>query len=159
MAGEREARIWREGELRFCQASGTGDWKTAASCTTGLIGYVRAGFAFDKTWNYVTIGDRGYPKHHKFQGVEAPEMTYETLFGITADIPSPATSSGVSTPQVHFELKMRAEEVATASGIWYQFTNCVKIREGFSESEDGNSMAFTFRALSANGPTGSGYLA
>ena len=155
----REARIWREGELRWVQASGTGDWKTAAAAATGLWGYVRAGFAFDDTWNYVTVSDRGLPKHHKFQGREAPEVTFETLFGITADIPNPATSSGVSTPQVHLEIKMREEEVATASGIYYQFTNCVKVRQGFGESEDGNTMAYTFRALSANGPTGSGYLA
>ncbi len=172
----REVRIWREGELRWVEASGTGagTWQTASAVATGtgtaawapasaLIGYVRAGLSFDRTWNYTTVGDRGYPKHHKFQSEEPVETTFEIVFGITADIPSANTAVGpsalgVSRVNFNFEFKMREEEVATASGIYYQFYKSQILRQGFSESEDGDTLGFTIRSLSVNGPTGSGYL-
>ena len=176
----REIRVWREGELRWVEASGTGvnAWQTASAvpastgtgyntaawaARSGTIGYVRAGLSFDETWNYATVSDRGLPKHHKYQGKEPVETTFEILFGITADMPSANTAVGpsalgVSRVAYNFELKMREEEVATASGIYYQFHKSQVLRRGLSESEDGDTMGFTVRSLDTNGPTGSGYL-
>ncbi len=155
----REVRTYYEGELRYVQASGTGAWKTASAAITGLLGFVRAGLGYESAANVVTVMDRGIPHHHKVVGREPQEVTFEVLFGVTANYPAPATSSGVSTPQVHFELKMREEEIATASGIYIQFHNAVKLSEGFGEAEDGDTWALRYRCLAINGPTGSGYLA
>lgn len=159
MAGEREVRTYYEGELRYVQASGTGGWNTASAAVTGLIGFVRAGLSTTQTWRYVTISDRGIPHHHKFQGREPVEITFDVLHGLTANYPNPATSSGVSTPQVHLELKIREEEVATASGMYFQWYNAVLLSRRFSEADDGDTVGFTYRALAASGFNASGYLA
>ncbi len=155
----REARVWREGELRWVQASGTGAWKTASAAATGLIGLVRAGLAAEDAWNYATVAERGTPHHHKLVGKNPVEVRFEVLFGVTADYPNPATASGVSNPQIHLELKMREEEVATASGIYFQWCNCVNLSRAFAEAEEGDTYGFTYRALTQLGPVGSGYLA
>jgi hypothetical protein len=159
MAGEREVRTQFEGELRWVQASGTGTWSTASAAATGLIGYVQAGMSFTKANNFVTISDRGIPKHHKNQGYPPTEVSFTVLHGMTAQYPMPATSSGVSTPQVHMELKQRVEEVATASGLFYQFHNGVIPSQAFSEAEAGDTLAFTVRFLNVSGFNSSGYLA
>ena len=155
----REARVWREGELRWVQSSGTGAWKTASAAVTGLIGFVRAGLAAEEAWNYVTVAERGTPHHHKLVATNPVEVRFEVLFGSTASYPAPATASGVSNPQIHLELKMRDEEVATASGIYFEWCNCVLLSKGFGEAEEGDTYGFTYRALTQVGPTASGYLA
>ena len=155
----REARVWREGELRWVQSSGTGGWKTASGAATGLIGFVRAGMAGDKAWSFTTVMERGTPHHHKLTSIPAPEVRFEVLFGSTASYPAPATASGVSNPKIHLELKMRDEEVATASGIYFQWQNCVLLTQPFAEAEEGDTFGFTYRSLDRVGPTASGYLA
>ena len=159
MAPNPEIRTHPEGEFRWVQASGTGGWQTASAAVTALVGYVQAGLGWDQVVNYTTIMDRGYPVHHKFANEQPSEVTFTVLFGVTANIPTPATASGASVPEIHCELKMRQSEIATASGIYYQFRNCVILRKPFSEAEAGNTLGFTLRALSVNGPTASGYLA
>ena len=42
---------------------------------------------------------------------------------------------------------------------YFQFHNCVKVTEGWTEGENGNQWQETWRALSMTGPTGSGYIA
>lgn len=160
MAGEREIRTHYEGELRWVQASGTGAaWATASAAATGLMGYVQAGLSFTQTTTFATIKNRGTPTMHKLQGTEPIEVAFTVLHGFTAQYPNPATSSGVSTPQVHMELKMRVEEIATASGMYVQFYNGVIPTKAFSEAEAGDTYAFTVRFLGMSGFNGSGYLA
>ena len=176
MAPNPEIRTHPEGELRWVEASGTGIavWQTASAVPTAtstaawaprsaLIGYVQAGVGWDQVVNYTTIMDRGYPVHHKFANEQPSEVTFNILFGVTANIPSAVTSLGpsalgVSVVQYNFELKMRQSEIATASGIYYQFHKAIILRKPFSEAEAGNTLGFTVRALAVNGPTGSGYL-
>ncbi len=179
----REVRTYYEGELRWVEASGTGiSWQTASAVAaatgtgyntaawaskSGVIGFVRAGLGYESAQNVVTVMERGVPHHHKVVGREPQEITFEVLFGVTADWPEVNTAvgpsggyggRGVSTPQFNLELKMREEEVATASGIYFQWWKCVKLSEGFGEAEDGDTWALRFRALGMKGPTGSGYL-
>lgn len=156
---EREIRTFREGELRWVQASGTAGWATASAAATGLVGYVQAGISTTEQWNYVTITDRGIPMMHKFQGKNAPEVSFTVKYGITAQYPPMITASGVSTPQIHLELKMREEEWATGSGMYYQWHNCVLMSKQFTEAEDGNTLALSYRALAVSGSNASGYLA
>jgi hypothetical protein len=157
---EREIRTQYEGELRWVQASGSGvGWVTASAAAGTLIGYVQAGLSTNKVQNFNTISDRGYPKHHKFGGTPAPEVSFTVLFGITANYPTQITASGMSVPAIHLELKMRMDEYATGSGLYYQWMNCVPLSRQFGEAEAGNTLAFSYRALQVNEFTGSGYLA
>ncbi len=166
---EREVRTQLEGELRWVHASGTGGWLTAGNPTasgvaptaaaTALLGFVQAGLSTNKVQNFNAMMDRGVPKHHKFGGAPAPEVTFTVLFGITANYPPQITSSGVSVPAVHFELKMREDEFATGSGMYYQWMNCIPLGRQFGEAEAGDTLAFSYRALSLNEYTGSGYIA
>ncbi len=171
----REARVWREGELRWVEASGvlmtwqsasavpTGTGTAAWASRSGLIGFVRAGLASEEAWNYATIAERGTPHHHKLVATNPVEVRFEVLFGVTADYPSANTAvgpsgRGVSRPQFNLELKMRDEEVATATGIYFQWNKAIMLSQGFGEAEEGDTFGFTMRALDLNGPTASGYL-
>lgn len=160
---EREIRTQLEGELRWTLASGSGvGWATGsgvAQAPTALMGFVQAGLSTNKVQNFNTMMDRGYAKHHKWGGTPAPEVTFTVLFGITANYPPQITSSGMSVPAVHFELKMRMDEYATGSGMYYQWMNCVPLSRQFGEAEAGNTLAFSYRALQMNEYTGSGYIA
>lgn len=168
-----EARVMREGTLRWTQAgSGTGGtvaagWVTASGAQTGLIGYVQAGQNFDRAFTVQTISDRGLPKHHKIVATQPIELDFTVLFGVTGDWPGMTpflTASGFSTPQWHFEWKQHDVEAAgkdvpfTGTGIYYQFTNATILSTRPSEAVDGNTNAFKFRALAVAGPTASGYL-
>ena len=136
MAGEREIRTHYEGELRWVQSSGLGtSWVTASAAGTGLIGFVQAGLSFTETKTFATVKDRGIPKMHKYQGYEPVEVAFTVLHGLTAQYPNPATSSGVSTPQIHMELKQRIEEVATGTGMYVQFYGGVIPTKAFSEAD------------------------
>jgi hypothetical protein len=156
---ETEGRTFYEGELRWVQASGTGVWATASAAATGLIGYVRAGMNTTETFRYATVMDRGMPKHHKFQGKDPVEVTFDVIYGITANYPNPATASGMSVKAVHLELKSRTDEWTTASGLYMQWMGAVLLSRRFSEAEDGDTVSFTYRALNCSAFMGSGYIA
>ena len=177
MAGEREVRTQYEGELRWVEASGTAPnaWQTASAIATaedtaawaarsGLIGFVQAGLGFTKANTFVTILDRGIPKHHKTQGYPANEVAFTVLHGITADYPSanravgPSGSMGPSVTLYNLELKQRVEEVATGTGLYYQFYKGAIPSQAFSEAEAGDTIAFTVRFLGMSGWNNSGYL-
>ena len=155
----REARVFAEGALRHVQASGTGGWATASAAATALVGFVQAGTTFNSAQNVQTIMERGRPHHHKVVGQEAIEVTFSYIQAVTANIPNPATASGVSTPQAHFELRHTDAEDPTKTAQFWQFMNGVLLRRGWTEGENGNIFQDTWRFLTMLGPTGSGYIA
>jgi hypothetical protein len=154
----REARIFAEGALRWVQASGTGAWATASAAATALVGFVQAGTTFNSAANVITVTERGRPHHHKIAGQEPVEVQFTYLQAVTANIANPATASGVSTPQVHFELRSQDNEVAAASAQYWQFQNCVLVSRGWTETEEGNQFQETWRALAISGVNSSGYI-
>jgi len=175
----REVRTFREGSLRWVEASAIvgNTWATGADVGTaqdtaawaarsGLFGYVQAGANHTNTDNYATVTERGAPNHHKFQGYEVVETTFTVLYGITADYPSADFSVGPSSlgfvedgpGRFNFEMRASAAEWHADSGLFWQFHNAAIISQAFTENEDGNELAFTIRSLSAVGPTASGYL-
>src|SRR3990172_11579920 len=108
----REVRIFAEGSLRWVQASGTGGWATASAPITALMGFVQAGLAIASARNFTTVMERGVPHHHKFLDEQPPEVTFTYLQAVTANMANPATASGVSTPQMHFQLRSQDNEIA-----------------------------------------------
>lgn len=155
---QREVRVFAEGSLRWAQASGTGGWATASATPTALVGFVQAGMSFTSGVNLATIYDRGQPHHHKVVSVTPVEVTFDYLLAATANIVQPATAIGASTKQAHFELRINATEDSPTSYMYYQFANGVRESIDFTEGEEGNSFAETWRFLSMTGPTASGYL-
>lgn len=165
-----EVRTMAEGTLRWVQAgSGTGGavgngWITASGAATGVIGYVQAGLGFEQAFQAFTVMDRGTAQHHKVTQINPIEVDFTVLLGVTADYPPFATASGFTTPQVHLEWKLHMPEVAgkampfTGTGIYYQFPNAVLLSRRPGEAENGDTVAFKYRALTVTGPTGSGYL-
>lgn len=155
----REARTFAEGSLRWVQASGTGGWATASAAATALVGFVQAGTTFAQTTNFTTVMERGIPHHHKFLDEQPVEVTFTYLQAVTANMANPATASGVSTPQVHFQLRSQDNEIAAGSAQYWLLMNCVKVPRTWTEAAEGNTLAETWRALTVIGPTASGYLA
>ena len=154
----REVRIFAEGALRWAQASGTGGWATASAPATALVGFVQAGVGFSSARRVITVMDRGTPHHHKNQGPDPIEVTFTYMQAVTANMANPATASGVSTPQVHMELRQQDNEIAAASAQYFQMMNGILVSRGWTEGEDGNQFSETWRFLSMTGPTASGYL-
>lgn len=155
----REVRIFAEGALRWVQASGTGAWKTASAAATALVGFVQAGMNFVSAQTVVTVPERGTPHHHKVTEYIAPEVTFTYLQSVSGALANPAQSSGVSTKQVHFEIKSTDTETPSVTGQYWHLMNCVMLSRGWTEGADGNQLQETWRALSMIGPTASGYLA
>ncbi len=155
----REVRTFAEGSLRWVQASGTGGWQTGSAAITALVGFVQAGTTFPSARNLVTVMERGYPHHHKFTDEPANEVQFSYLQAVTGNLANPATASGVSTPQVHFQIRSQDNEVAAASAQYWLLTNCVLTNRVWAEAAEGNTLQETWRALSIIGPTASGYLA
>lgn len=155
----REARVFAEGALRWAQSSGTGGWNTASGAVTALVGFVQVGTTWNSARNIATITDRGVPHHHKTIGSEPVEVQFTYLQAVTANMANPATGSGVSTPQAHFELRHTDAEVAAASGQYHQFHNGTLLQRGWTEGENGNQFQETWRFLAMVGPTASGYIA
>ena len=155
----REVRIYAEGALRWAQASGTGGWNTASAPATALVGFVQAGVAFNSAANMLTVKDRGVPHHHKKLGAEPVTVDFTYLQAVTANMANPATASGVSTKQIHMELRYQDDEVAAASAQYYQFMNGVLLSRGWTEGENGNAFKESWSFLSMTGPTASGYIA
>lgn len=144
--------------MRWVQASGTGAWNTASAPVSALVGFVQAGERFNSAATMAVVKDRGVPHHHKKLGAEAIEIQFTYLQAVTANIPNPATASGVSTKQVHFEIRHQDDEVAAASAQYFQLMNGVRISQGWTEAENGNQLQEVWRFLSMTGPTASGYL-
>jgi len=155
----REVRTFAEGALRWVQASGTGGWATASAPATALVGFVQAGMTYTSARGVVTVMERGTAHHHKVTTVNAQEFQFIYLQAVTGNKAAPATASGASTPQVHLELKITDTELPSVTAQYFQFHNCVKVTEGWTEGENGNQWQETWRALSMTGPTGSGYIA
>ena len=155
----REVRTFAEGALRWAQASGTGGWATASAPATALVGFVQAGMTYNSARGVVTVMERGTAHHHKVTTVDPQEIQFTYLQAVTGNKAAPATASGASTPQVHLELKLTDTELPSVTAQYFQFHNCVKVTEGWTEGENGNQWQETWRALSMIGPTGSGYIA
>lgn len=106
----------------------------------------------------ITVKERGLPHHHKKLGADAVQVDFTYLQAVTANMANPATASGVSTRQSHFELRYQDDEVAAGSGQYFQFMNGVLLTRGWTEGENGNQFKETWSFLSMAGPTASGYL-
>lgn len=151
-----EVRVMAEGELRFVQASGSGQsWATAAGAASGLFGYVQA-FQFTSGQTVTTIRERGTPSHHKVTE-RAPVQVQMTLLS-TGGLPSPASGAGASVPLWHLEFKQRAPERGVGSAFYYQFHGCALTQAEVQEQAAGTTIKLTLAALGMAGPTGSGYL-
>ena len=155
----REVRTFAEGALRWVQASGTGGWNTASAAATGLLGFVQAGEALTSARDMATVMERGIPHHHKFLSQTPPEIQFSYLQAVTANMANPATASGVSTPQVHLEIKHTDTENPAVTAQYFQLQNAVLLSRGWAEGADGNTWQETWRGLALVGPTGSGYIA
>jgi hypothetical protein len=154
----REVRTFAEGSLRWVQASGTGAWNTASAPASALVGFVQAGTNWNSGRNIATVMERGVPHHHKFVANEPIEVQFTYLQAVTANLANPATASGVSTPQVHVEIKNTDAEAPANTGQYWQLHNGVLLSRGWNEGENGNQIQETWRFLTMNGPTASGYL-
>lgn len=155
----REARTFAEGSLRWVQASGTGGWNTASAPISALVGFVQAGTTINSARDYTTVMERGIPHHHKFLSEAPIELQFTYLQAVTANIAKPATASGVSTPQVHIQIRSQDNEIAAGSAQYWLATNGVLLSQAWAEAEGGNTLQETWRFLSVIGPTASGYLA
>lgn len=145
-----EIRTFREGELRWAEASGTGGWVTASGAATGQIGYVQPGLGFTIQHTYQTIFERGTSMHHKWMGINAPELTFTVLYGLTAQYPPKDTA------MYHFELRSIQPENPAIGSIYTRFHNCVLTNRQFTEAENGNTLRFTYKSLDISDPTGVG---
>lgn len=154
----RETRNFIEGNLRWVQASGTGAWNTASAPQSALVGFVQVGTNFVSAQAIVTVDERGRPHHHKVIRWDPVPVKFTYLQAVTANIANPATSSGVSTPQVHFEVRSTDSENPAVTAQYWQFMNCVLVSRGWTEADNGNQFVENWMALSMLGPTASGYL-
>ena len=154
----REVRTYAEGSLRWAQASGTGGWVTASGAPTALVGFVLPGAAYRSARTLAAVLERDVPHHHKLLSNDPIELQFAYRQAVTANRPNPATASGATVPKVHFEIKTLVQESPTFTAHYFQFEQCAKIAEGWTETPAGNVWTETWRALSMTGPTGSGYL-
>lgn len=155
----REVRVFAEGAARWVQASGTGGWATGSAATTALVGFVQVGLNEKSAQTIVTPLERGIPHHHKVVAKAPIAFSLSYLQAVTANMANPATASGASTPQVHWEVRQQDNEVAVGSAQFFQFMNCVLQDRGWTEGENGNVFQENWMALTMTGPTASGYLA
>ena len=155
----REIRTYAEGSLRHVQASGTGGWNTASGASTALVGFVQAGTNFASARSVITVMERGSAHHHKITTVDPGEVQFTYLQAVTGNLANPATGSGVSTPQIHLELRSTDAELPSVTAQYFQFHNAVLISRGWTEGAEGNQFQETWRYLAMIGPTGSGYIA
>lgn len=164
-----EVRNAYEGTLRWVRASGSGSAFATASGATGTggtstgdwgtIGYV-SNFRYTSGQTITEIADRGIPTHWKKVSREVIPLSFDVLWGVTAQYPTfGITGSGGSTvPMVHMELESKALEAGAGSAIYQQFYGVVLNNTDFSETNPANTKSFNLKALAMNGPTASGYL-
>jgi len=156
-----EVRTFSEGTWRWVAASASGGgWVTASApvSSNGPVAFTQAGMTYTSATKRTTVMDRGVPSHHKNIGREAGEVTFSFLEAITANNPAlfKTTAGGASLPLIHIEHKATATE--DGSAVYRQFHHCTLIDDKWTEGEEGNPVAQTFRFLSMTGPTASGYL-
>lgn len=156
-----EVRVQAEGTLRWVGASASGGgWLTASAAVSsnGPVAYVQAGMGHQSATKRLTVMDRGIPSHHKNIGREAGEVTFTFLEAISANNPAlyKTTAGGASLPLVHFEHKATAAE--DGSALYRHYHHCTLLTDGWTENEDGNAYQQTWRFLTMNGPTASGYM-
>lgn len=157
-----EIRVLQEGTLRWVLASGqTGTaWSTAATPTSGLVGFIQPGWTFNDPREYATPEDRGIPSHHKLIRRAPVEASFRVLEGVTADWPiNVATATGSTVPAFHLEWKQAVPAVeAATTGIYYRIHRCVLLDAPVTEQAEGNVHEFRVRGLIASGPSNTGYL-
>ena len=153
-----EVTVSHEGSLRWVRASGSGtNWATASAPASGLLGFVNS-FTFTSARNYTVVSDRGTPSHNKHIGDAPVDVTVEFMF--TGDVPTAVSGDGATVPMIHLEYRASAEHLGTGSGHYYQFHGVPYPSEvQFTENDEGSTIRWTLRALAANGPTASGYIA
>jgi len=154
-----EVRTLREGTLRWVQASGSGtSWATASAPTSGLLGFV-TNFTRTSAQTMEPINDRGTLSHWKKADDQPVAVSWDLLYGVTADYPVWASGSGASVPMIHLEFKATAPEGAAGAGtLWEQFHGVVADQIILTETTPADTYSYTCRALAMNGPTGSGFL-
>ena len=153
-----ERRTLKEGTLYWVMASGSGrTWGTASAAVSGLFGLV-ASMNYTSAIDMTLVSERGTPDHWKAGQAQAIDLSIS--LGWTGYIPTAVSGSGASVPMWHLEYKaIEPERGPTANtGRWLQWhgvpVNSIKL----SESMDGDTLDFTLKALSMNGPTASGYI-
>ena len=152
-----EIRNLREGSLRWVYASGSGlVWTTASAAASGLLGYV-TNFTCASARTYEAVGDRGIPTHWKHVDVQPVTLSWDLLWGITANYPGNTSGSGASVPMIHVEFKATAPESGGGS-VWEQYHGVVIDSIAFTESNPANTQTWTCRALAMSGPTGTGFM-
>ena len=150
-----EVRTLREGFLWWVQASGSGiAWATASAPTSGLFGYVQS-MDYTSGMTYTVVYERGIP-HHRKANQNTP-ITVNANVMWSGSHPTAVSGSGASVPMFHLEHQANAPENG-GTGRFHQFHGVVIPSYAWTESMDGNTMAFTMEALAMNGPTASGYL-
>lgn len=153
-----EVRNALEGSLAWVQASGSGTaWATASAATGRVFSYVR-NMSWTSGETIQAVMDRGIPTHNKLVNKQAIQVSCTVAYGATAEYPTNASGSGASVPMVHLELKQKAPEVGSGSGVWYQFFGVPVSQLQFNEGDNENTLALTLNGLAMNGPTASGYL-
>ncbi len=153
-----EVRTFREGELRFVQASGSGRaWATGATPVSGIFAYVQS-FSYTSARAVTTIMERGIPDHHKETEKSPIDVTFQVLWANTGQIASAASAAGATMPMVHFEYRASAQEVGAGSGYYIQFHGNALKDLKFGEAKEGSTFDVSTVALGMNGPTASGFL-
>lgn len=151
-----ETRTHAEGLLRFVQASGSGrTWATASAPASGLVAYVQS-YSHTSAISYTQIMERGIPDHHKFASKAPVDVTFDCLW--TGAFAAALTASGATVPMLHLEHRAAAAEIGATSAFYHQYHGAVLTNISFTEAAEGDRISLTFRALSMNGPTASGYL-
>ena len=153
-----EIRVAKEGTLSWVNASGSGtSWATASAPASAVMGYCQS-FTHDSARTTVQVMDRGVPTHHKEVSKQAISVSFDVLYGVTANYPNnTALGSGHSVPGLlHLEYKATAPEQGGA--IYYQLYGVVANTISFAEAENGDTLRFQCVALGMSGPTASGFL-
>lgn len=152
-----ETRTFREGSLRWVQASGTGRaWGTAATPVSGIFGYVKS-FSITSAQTVTTISDRGTPDHHKVTEVAPIDVSVQFMW--TGRSVTAVSGAGASVPMVHLEWRASAPEIGNGTtGDFIQIHGVAMPSLQWTENADGDTVDLKLVALAMNGPTGSGYL-
>lgn len=152
-----EVRVMAEGSLTRIGA-GTGSangWITASGGSGVTFAFVQ-GFSFNSARTIATIMERGVPHHHKIASKQPIEVTFSCLW--TGQRPYSATGIASTVANEHIEFKALAQEEGSASALYYQFHGGAEVSTRFTENENGDTLEWTWRFLSMNGATASGYL-
>ncbi len=151
-----EVRVHAEGSLRWVQASATTGWRTASAPQSGILAFTEK-VSHESGRTLTVIKDRGIPNH--FKETERNEIKIDVDVLWTGALPTAASGAGVTVPLYHLELRASAEELGAGSAWYYQYhgvaPESIKVDPS---NKDGGKVTLSFKALSMNGPTASGYL-